>query len=303
MKFIALVLMPIILFLGLNYRQLCSAWAVRSETQRLTKLAEDMPPEFQNPAPLEDRLNNRLSTNFWDFSIINGAGTVSSADAWHSASMIIDDQLTIQHVSDAAFKEESANPMHLPAAEQYNNVTLIGGSGFRPTKSRDVILRFSLRLSDNFYGTAGVIFQPEDTLQNDGVFVRPLDMFGFSFIGEESSVNGANGPVCYLALNWVPVEVQPIDINPQSMHTYEIRLHWINQAEWMGIITIGEEEHCRISMPAFGPVEVHVWSDNALVTHRPRHWWEIAPPMGLSFQDGGEKQLHLDRIQVFEQKR
>jgi hypothetical protein len=303
MKIIAFLLMPIVLFVGLNYRQLYSAWAIRSEMQRLARVAANAPHEFQNPAPLKDNFDGKLSADFWEFTTINGAGTVSNENAWHSASMIFDNRLTIQHFPDAEFENEDADLMHKPAAEQYNNVTLIGASGFRPTESSDVVLKFSLILSENFYGTAGIIFQPVGTLQNDGWFVKPFDMFGFSFAGKESSVTGANGPLCYLALNWIPVQIQPLDVNPQSLHTYEIRLRWISQTGWLGSIKVDDAEQCQISVPAFGPVEVHVWSDNALVSHRPRHWWEIAPAMGLKFQDGGDKQLLLDTIQVFEEMR
>ena len=218
MKIIAFLLMPIVLFLGLNFRQLYSAWAIRSEIQRLTNIAKNAPLEFQNPAPLEDNFDGQLSTDFWEFSTINGAGTVSNENAWHSASMIFDDRLTFQHFKDAEFEKEDADPMHKPAAERYNNVTLIGGSGFRPTESSDVVLKFSLIVSENFYGTAGVIFQPVGTLQNDGTFVKPFDMFGFSIAGKESSVTGANGPLCYLALNWIPVQVDPLHVDSKALH-------------------------------------------------------------------------------------
>jgi hypothetical protein len=217
--------------------------------------------------------------------------------------MIFDDRLTIRHFPDAEFENEDADLMHKPAAERYNNVTLIGGSGFRPTVSSDVVLKFSLSLSEDFYGTAGVIFQPVGTIQRDGLFVKPFDMFGFSFAGKESSVTGANGPLCYLALNWIPVQIQPLDVDTQSLHAYEIRLRWISQTEWLGTVKVDDTEQCQISVPAFGPVEVHVWSDNALVIQKPRHLWEIAPAMGLKFQDGGDKQFHLDTIQVFEAMR
>lgn len=303
MKLVVLVLTPIVLFLGLNYRQLYSAWAVRSEMQRLAEVAANAPLEFQNPPPVEDNFDGQLSKEFWEFSTINGAGMVSNENAWHSASIRFEDRLTIQHLPDAEFAKENADMMHKPAAEQYNNVTLIGGSGFRPTRSGDVVLKFSLVLSENFYGTAGVIFQPVDTLQKDGLFVKPFDMFGFSFAGEESSVTGVDGPLCYLALNWIPVEVQSLKVNAQSLHAYEVRLQWLSQTEWLGSLKVDGTEQCQIIMPAFGPVEVHVWSDNALVTAGPRQWWEIAPALGLKFEDGGEKQLRLDTIQVFEEKR
>ncbi|HSB02693.1 MAG TPA: hypothetical protein VLE49_18730, partial [Anaerolineales bacterium] len=60
---------------------------------------------------------------------------------------------------------------------------------------------------------------------------------------------------------------------------------------------------CQVSMPAFGPVEVHVWSDNALVLSRPRRWWEIAPAMDFKYQDGGDKQFSVGTIQIFAEAR
>jgi hypothetical protein len=56
-------------------------------------------------------------------------------------------------------------------------------------------------------------------------------------------------------------------------------------------------------VPALGPVEVHIWSDNSLVEYRPQRWWEIAPSMDLKMQDGGEKQFHLGMIRLFEEDR
>ena len=128
-------------------------------------------------------------------------------------------------------------------------------------------------------------------------------MFGFSVAGKESSVAGVNGPICYLALNWIPVQVQPLQVDAVTVHRYEIRLRWISQTEWLGILTVDDIEQCQMHMPAFGPVEIHVWSDNALVIHRPRHWWEIAPSMDLKFQNGGDKQFHLGWIRIFEEAR
>jgi hypothetical protein len=56
-------------------------------------------------------------------------------------------------------------------------------------------------------------------------------------------------------------------------------------------------------MPALGPLEVHVWSDNSLVLHKPRHFWEIASSMDLKFQDGGNKEFSLGYIQIFAEAR
>jgi hypothetical protein len=301
-KIMILFLAPLIALLYLNYQQVYSAWAVWSETNRLSKLAEGAPQEFQNPTPLEDRFDGKLSPDFWKFMTINGAGEVSNEMAWHAVEITAGEGLTIQHFPDPAFEDE--NPARRePASERYNNATLIGGSGFRPSPSADVVLKYTARVDKQFYGTAGVIVQPEGTLQENGLFAKPFDMFGFSVTGRESLINGISGPNCYLALNWVPVEVQPLSVDPYTWGAYEIRLRWLSKTEWLGTVSVDNVELCRIPMPAFGPLEVHVWSDNFLVTTQPRRWWELAPAMDLQFQDGGEKRFELGSIQIFKEPR
>ncbi len=305
MKTVYILLLPIIVLLvliGLNYRQIFSAWMIRAETSRLEKSAMAASEEYSNPALLEDKFQGELSPDFWKFTIINGGGEISHETAWHAAAMTFEDGLAINHVPDTEFEHESSQS-HQPAAERYNNVTLIGASGFRPTPSSDVVLKFSAKASENFYGTAGVIFQPIGTLQPDGIFAKPFDMFGFSVAGKESSVMGVNGPFCYLALNWLPVKVNALPSHAQSVQQYEIRLRWISKTQWLGLVSVDGASQCEIPMPAFGPVEVHVWSDNALVSNTPRRWWEIAPSMDLSFQNSGDKEFVLGLIQVFVEAR
>ena len=292
-----MLISAVLLFLGLNYRQLYAVVVVQSESLRLARLASSASDEYQNPELLTENFDRGLSPQFWKFSIIDGGGEVSDKSAWHSASMTFDDGLTINHLSDPQFKNESPR-LTPPAAEQYNNVALIGGNGFQPTASRDVVLRFSARVSDPFYGTAGVIFQPEGTLRADGWVVKPFDMFGFSVAGAESSILGINGPFCYLALNWIPVKANTLPVDARAWHEYEIRLRWISKTEWLGIVTIDNATACEMSMPAFGPAEVQAWSDNSLIIYKPRRWWEIAPTTDLKFQDGGEKQFYLRRLQI-----
>ena len=303
MKLIYLLLIPLLAFIGLNYRQLYSAWAIHRESSRLEKIAVNSSDEHQNPEPLEDNFDGELSPDFWNFSIINGAGKVSHEDAWHSTAMTLHDGLNINHIPDMEFAQESGDMTHKPAAEQYNNLTLIGGRGFRPTPESDIVLRFSSRANEGFYGTAGVIFQPLGTLGEDGMFAGPFDMFGFSVAGEESSIQGINGGLCYLALNWMPVKVSRLPVDVHSWHIYEIRLQWISRTKWLGSMSVDGKPMCEMSMPAFGSVEVHVWSDNSLVLHRPRRWWEIASSMDLKFQDGGNKEFSLGRIQIFAEAR
>jgi hypothetical protein len=296
---LTLVFGLILLFFCLNYRQLYSIWAVQHETQRLTNLAEkEVADDFHNPAAVEDHFAGRLSSDFWKFTVIDGEGKVSNESVWHSASILFNQGLTIQHVADPMFGEESAKIAHKPAPEQYNNVTLIGGGNFRPTPSNDVVLRFSSTVSRSFYGTAGVIFQPAGTLQKNGLFAKPFDMFGFSIAGKESSVMGANGPICYLALNWVPVNVTSLPLDASTWHTYEIRLQWVSKTEWSGVLKVDDQIQCQMNMPALGPVEVQVWSDNAWVLYQPRRWWEFAASMDLKLQNGGAKQFQLGMIQV-----
>lgn len=290
--------MPPILFIGLNSIQLFSNWTTWSETRRLESLATHSTDDFQNPAPVADDFTGKLSPNFWEFSVINGGGEVSNENAWHAASMTFEDGLMIQHSPDPFFDEEDAFLFHKPAAGRYNNVSLIGGRGFRPTPSSDIVLKFNSRISEEFYGTSGVIFQPVGILQKNGLFTGPFDMFGFSVIGEASELGGTNGPVCYLALKAMPVQVNALSVDSRAWHLYELRLHWVSKTKWLGIVKVDEAEQCQISMPAFGPVEVQVWSDNALVSQKPRRWWEIAPAMDLKFEDGGEKLFQLDDIQI-----
>jgi hypothetical protein len=297
---VLLVLTPAVLFAGLNFQQLYSAWTVRNETQRLAKLAGDAPDDFENPAPLTEDFEEGLSTAFWDFTIINGAGQVSNETAWHAAEMEIDHQLTLRHVQDPKFETESSKWQE-PSSGQYNNVTLIGGNGFQPTPSSDVVVEFKSRVDENFYGTAGVILQPVGTLQADGMFALPFDMFGFSVIGSESTVNGINGPICYLALNWAPVEVQALNVDPEVWHTYQIRLHQVSRIKWTGTVSVDGSDLCRMTMPAFGPLEIQVWSDNYLVNTQPQRWWQIATVLELGFQEGGNKEFHLDDIRIYEE--
>ncbi|MBN8655140.1 MAG: hypothetical protein J0M11_05320 [Anaerolineae bacterium] len=294
------VLGLVVLFAGLNFQQLYSVWTVSNETRQLEKRAAYAPQVVENPEAIAENFEEGLSTEFWDFTIINGAGQASNETAWHAVEMEIDHQLTLRHTQDPEFETESAEWQE-PSSEQYNNVTLIGGSGFQPTASSDVVVEFKSQVDGNFYGTAGVVLQPQGTLQADGLFAKPFDMFGLSLIGRESSFNGNNGSVCYLALNWAPVQVEAMNVDLELWHTYQIRLHRISRTQWLGSMSVDGSEVCRMTMPAFGLVEIQVWSDNYLVSTQPQRWWQIAPVLTLGFQDGGEKEFYLDELRIFEE--
>jgi hypothetical protein len=165
------------------------------------------------------------------------------------------------------------------------------------------MLKFTSRVSEDFYGSAGVIFQPQGTLQKDGMFAKPFDMFGFAVMGDEIDIDGIHGPLCYLALNWAPVHVQALNLDAHTWYEYTIRLRWMDAVTWQGTVSVDGEEMCRMTLPSFGSVEVQAWSDNALVATRPRRGWEIAPTLEMGFQNGGEKQYELGSIQIYTETR
>jgi len=95
------------------------------------------------------------------------------------------------------------------------------------------------------------VFQLENTVGKDGIFRKPFTMFDISVAGEESSVFGHNGPLSYLALNWLPTCVQSM----------------------VGVVFVDGEQACpAVFMPALGPLEVHLCSDSHCVVNKPRQW-------------------------------
>jgi len=67
-------------------------------------------------------------------------------------------------------------------------------------------------------------------------------------------------------------------------------------------MSVDGSELCRMTMPAFGPMEIQVWSDNDLVGTQRQRGWQIAPVLDLGFQDGGEMEFYLDDIRIFEER-
>jgi len=288
-------------FVGLNYRQLYAMWAIRREKKKLLK--QEVSPNFQNPDLADDFFKESISSAFWKYIILNGGGKVSNETAWHAVAITTSQELTIHHFPDAAFENESSNLFDKPAAGQYNNTSLIGREAYQPTPGNDLVLEFTLEAGKEFYGTAGVVFQLAGTIEQNGTFVKPFDMFGVSIVGAESSVFGRNGPLCYLALDWNPVDVVSLQVDSHTKHSYQIRLRWEDETHWAGFVYVDGAKMCSMLLPPLGPVEVHVWSDNYLVTSMPRRWWEIAPSMELKFQDGGDKQFHVGKIKIHTEAR
>jgi len=96
-------------------------------------------------------------------------------------------------------------------------------------------------------------------------------------------------------------ETRHIELNPELWNTYQTRLRQVSKIEWLGTVSMDGIEMCRMMMPALGPMEIQVWSDNYLVDTQPQRWWQIAPVLELDFQDGGNKEFHLDDIRIFEE--
>jgi len=72
MKTVYILLLPIIVLLvliGLNYRQIISAWMIRAEKARLEKSAMDAVEEYSNPASLEENFQEGSRT--MEFAALN----------------------------------------------------------------------------------------------------------------------------------------------------------------------------------------------------------------------------------------
>lgn len=299
-----LLLCLVVFFVASNYQQLYSWWAIRQETKRLADQALIASFSSHKTIQLKDDFHESLSEDIWKLVLINGAGKVSNETSWHATALNVRNGLTISHFPDPDFASESSKMWQSPAAEQYNNITVITKGGFFPTPAKDIVLSFSMRASVNFWGTAGVIFQLQDTIGKDGIFRKPFNMFGVSVVGRESSVLGHNGSLCYLALNWLPTCVESIEVDTHAWHNYEICLRWISSTEWVGIVFVDREQACpAIFMPALGPLEVHIWADNYLPISQPPRWWQIGPSMELKFQDGGEKQFMVKSLRLSDDAR
>jgi hypothetical protein len=119
-------------------------------------------------------------------------------------------------------------------------------------------------------------------------------MFGASIVGPESNVQGYSGAICSRALNWWPSASSLGTIDIYEPHLYEIRLQWLSQRSWLGIISVDGTERCRMELPPFGPVEIQIWSDGYKLSTSP--WWKLHLPK-LDFQNG-EKYFKFDAVEV-----
>ncbi len=270
------------------------AW---QETERL--LAAGADPQHVNPPAQKESFSGKLSSA-WAFNIINGAGQIGHAPSFHNTTVMLDDGLIITQHPDPDFEQESPAPGQ-PASPRYNNATLIGFQGYQPIPGEDVIFQARMQVSPYFYGSAGFMLQPQGTILPDGSFKGrfgngAFSLFGIGFIGPESSLFGKNGVTVQKVINWWPTEVQTLDVDMYQLHTYQLRLHWVDQKNWLGITSVDGKTVSSMNLPPLGPLEVHLWGDNYLL----RSSWQGVP--GIGFQNGPDKFIRFEEVSAWTEK-
>jgi hypothetical protein len=286
-----IVLIPsllIFIFITINYQAVLGVFGAKLEAWKLRENARGR-IVVDNPPNAADFFQDNLS-DAWETRVINGSGLVNSGPEFGSGKFELRDGSLLMYLrKDPDFENK-------PPSKRYNNVALIGFRGYSPTPGRDIVARANMKADAGFFGTAGIVFEPIHTLQQDGSFKAnaPFNMFGASIIGPESEIYGYSGAVCSLAINWWPSASSLGNINIYELHTYEVRLHWLSERSWLGIISVDGMERCRMELPPFGPVEVQIWSDGYRLSTSP--WWKFHTPQ-ISLQNG-EKLFRFDAVEV-----
>jgi hypothetical protein len=269
------------------------AW---QETRRLYAAGAD--PQHINPPAQSDDFNETLLAPVWKFNTINGDGKIGHAPAFHNTTVLLHDGgLTITQNFDPDFEHEKPG-RGKPAGQRYNNASLIGFQGYQPIPGQDVLFESKIQLSDNFYGSAGFVIQPQGTLLADGTFHgrfnnEVFSMFGIGFIGPESNMHGKNGTTLERVINWWPEDVEELNVDMHKLHTYLLRLHWVDAQTWLGTISVDGQQLSSMSMPPLGPLEVHIWGDNYSVATSALGITTIA------HQNGPTKWIRFDSVSVW----
>jgi hypothetical protein len=268
------------------------AW---QENRQLRDAGAD--PHHLNPSAQSDSFVGKLSP-VWAFNIINGAGQIGQAPEFHNTSISLDDGLIITQNFDPDFELESADSQQ-PASQRYNNASLIGFQGYQPTPGEDVLIQARMQVSPNFYGSAGLVLEPQGTILEDGIFQgrfrnQAFTFFGISFLGPESELFGKNGATVERVVNWWPEEVQGLDVDMHELHTYLLRLHWIDERTWQGITSVDGQVLSRMNLPPLGPLEIQLWGDNYALQTSPFN----GTPM-IGFQNGATKWVRFEQVSAW----
>jgi len=293
-----IILLLAAIFVAVTYifgERLSGKFMAWDETRRLTAAGAD--PRHINPPAQSDDFDGPLSP-VWKFNTINGDGQIGRAPAFHNTTVVIQDgSLTITQNFDPDFEHEKPGRGE-PAGQRYNNASLIGFLGYQPIPGQDVLFESKIQLSSNFYGSAGFVIQPQGTLLADGSFHGRFDnqaftMFGIGFIGPESNMHGKNGTTLERVINWWPEDVEELDVDMHKLHTYLLRLHWVDPQTWLGTISVDGQPLSSMSMPPLGPLEVHIWGDNYSVATSTLGITTIA------HQNGATKWIRFDSVSAW----
>jgi hypothetical protein len=244
-------------------QRLAGQFTARQETQRMITAGAD--PQHNNPSAQSDSFEEGLSPA-WAFNLINGAGQIGRTPEFHHTRIALKNGLTIFQEFDSDFEQESAANQQ-PASQRYNNATLIGFQGYQPTPGEDILFQTRMQVAPDFFGSAGLVIEPQGTILEDGNFDgrfhnQAFNLFGFSLLGPESELYGKNGVTVERVMNWWPEEVRELDVNMYELHTYQLRLHWLDEHTWQGIASVDGQVLSVMTLPPLGPVEAQIWSDN-----------------------------------------
>jgi hypothetical protein len=232
--------------------------------------------------------------------ILNGAGSVGGAAASSLAHHCTEVQfgaggMRILTRPDPDLESEDRNFRRSPAAGQYNNASVLDEGGCMPVEGRDLLVRATMQVSDNFYGTAGCVLQPQGMIGVDGAF-DGFAMLGIVLFGPESSMFGSTGAVFQISLGWWPCVILPVGDLPRVPTCYEIRLHRARRDAWSARASVDSAPAAELDdIPPFGPLSSHLWSDNYWFA-APSPWTHPFPV--IRFQSGDEKWVSFTRLEV-----
>jgi hypothetical protein len=293
------MLILLAVLIGFNWQTAIARITMGREASRLRQAAW-REPAIADPASVHESFANKLTPGFWNAVIINSDRLVSAGPTFGAVDYRVENGgLAIRHQIDPDFDDKTAEAWAEPAPARYNNATLVSSQAFLPTDTHDVVVRFRMGASQGYYGSAGLVLQPQGLLGQDGLFTGPFNLFGVMLIGSESLVQGVSGPVCTLAVSWMPVLNQQIDVDMYADNEYEIRLSRLENRDWLASVSANGQQVCETTMPSLGPVVAHVWSDNYLFVEQPRHFFHLWPPMPkVEFQNGGFKEVWFGPIEI-----
>jgi len=283
-KISILLSIALALFLFYNYQAVLGPAVAQIEVWRLRSQDHSY---RENPPAASDDFSNGLSDR-WTTRFINQLEAIHPGPEFGAGAFEVSEgRLFLTLKKDPAFDQKPG----------YNNVAWVGFQGYHPEPGRDVVARAIMQAGPGYFGSAGIVFEPVNMFQPDGTFLpgTSFNMFGVVALGPESEMYGNSGAVCSLGLNrWPSYTASLGNANISEPHEYEVRLRWVDENTWLGIISVDGVEQCRTEFPPFGPVELQLWSDNYQLYTAP--WWKMGI-LQIEFQNG-DKWFAFDSVSV-----